>query len=188
MKVIIDTSSLLALVRYYLPFDDDNVLFDLIKEKILNKEIIIIDKVVEESKFVSKGIILEKLQYLKEKKVRINTTEILPSKKFYNQLENQFIYRVAKNRLNEAEYELMKEKFLQSADAKLILYALKYNKEIKMFEEDKMIIVTEETSAQNDNKFIKKIPQIGKMLDIEVITLPEFFKKLKLKIKYKACC
>ncbi len=37
MKVIIDTSSLLALVRYYLPFDDDNVLFDLIKEKILAK-------------------------------------------------------------------------------------------------------------------------------------------------------
>jgi len=82
MKVVIDTSSLLALVRYYLPFDDNSTLFNLIKSKIANKEIIVIDKVVEESKFVTKGIILEKLEYLKERKIRITTTEILPTKKF----------------------------------------------------------------------------------------------------------
>ncbi|NOZ34732.1 MAG: DUF4411 family protein [Chlorobi bacterium] len=156
MKVVIDTSSLLALVRYYLPFDNDGTLFDLIKNKITNKEIIIIDKVAKESKFVSKGIILEKLEYLKKKEVRVSTVDILPTKRFYNQLENQFVYGVAKNRLNEAEYEKMKEDFLESADAKLILYALKYNKENDMFKDDKIIIVTEETSAENDNKFIKK--------------------------------
>ncbi len=184
MKVVIDTSSLLALVRYYLPFDDGSTLFDLIKNKIVNKEIIIIDKVVDESKFVSKGIILDKLGYLKEKKNRVSTTDILPTKKFYNQLENQFVYRAVKNKLNEAEYEKMKENFLQSADAKLILYALKYNKEIDMFKDNKIIILTEETSTENDNKFIKKIPQIGKILELEVITLPEYFIKLGLKINY----
>ena len=184
MKVVIDTSSLLAFVRYYLPFDDDYTLFNLIKNKIINKEIIIIDKVVEESKFVSKGIILEKLEYLKKKEIRVSTVDILPTNKFYNQLENQFVYRVVKNKLNEAEYEKMKENFLQSADAKLILYALKYNKDIDMFKDDKIIIVTEETSTENDNKFIKKIPQIGNILEIEVISLPEYFIKLELKINY----
>ena len=34
MKVIIDTNSLLSLVRYYLPFDKENLLFNFIKEKI----------------------------------------------------------------------------------------------------------------------------------------------------------
>lgn len=184
MKVVIDTSSLLALVRYYLPFDDNGILFDLIKNKIIGKEIIVIDKVVEESKFVSKGIILDKLKYLKERKIRINTTEILPTKKFYNQLENQFVYGAVKNKLNEAQFEIMKENFLQSADAKLILYTLKYNKENNMFKDDKITIVTEETSTENDNKFIKKIPQIGNILDIDVITLPEYFMKLGLKINY----
>ncbi len=184
MKVVIDTSSLLAFVRYYLPFDDKHTLFDLIKNKIFNKEIIIIDKVIDECKFISKGIILEKLDYLKNRRIKINSTEILPTKKFYNQLENQFVYGSAKNRLNEAEYEKMKENFLQSADAKLILYTLNYNKENNMFEDNKMIIVTEESPSENDNKFIKKIPQIGKLLEIKVITLPKYFIKLGVKINY----
>ncbi len=184
MKIVIDTSSLLALVRYYLPFDNNRILYNLIKSKISNREIIILDKVVIESKFISKGIILEKLEYLKDRNIRINTTEILPSKKFYNQLENQFVYGSVKNRLNEAEFERMKENFLQSADAKLILYALKYNKENDMFKDDIITIVTEESSTENDNKFIKKIPLIGKILNIDVITLPEYFIKLGVKIKY----
>jgi hypothetical protein len=184
MKVVIDTSSLLALVRYYLPFDNNRTLFDLIQSKIFNNEIIKIDKVVLESKYIAKGIILEKLDYLRDRKIRKNTTEILPTRKFYNQLENQFVYGSIKNRLNEAEYEKMKESFLQSADAKLILYAMEYKKENDMFKDDKMIIVTEESSSENDNKFIKKIPQIGKILELDVITLPEYFIKLGVKINY----
>ena len=39
MKVIIDTNSLLSLVRYYLPFDNENLLFNFIKDKIENGEI-----------------------------------------------------------------------------------------------------------------------------------------------------
>ena len=36
MKVIIDTSSLLSLVRYYLPFDQKAKLFDFIKSEFEN--------------------------------------------------------------------------------------------------------------------------------------------------------
>jgi hypothetical protein len=40
MKVVIDTSSLIALVRYYLPFDKDDTLKIFFKKKVETKEII----------------------------------------------------------------------------------------------------------------------------------------------------
>jgi hypothetical protein len=58
MKVVIDTNSLLSLVRYYLPFDKKGVLFQFIKSKIENGDIIIIDKVLEECTYNSKGLVL----------------------------------------------------------------------------------------------------------------------------------
>ncbi len=67
MKVVIDTNSLLSLVRYYLPFDKKGILFQFFKSKIENGEIIIIDKVLEECTYNSKGLVLEKLPYLTEK-------------------------------------------------------------------------------------------------------------------------
>lgn len=34
MIVLIDTSSLISLVRYYLPFDKDQILYNFLKDKI----------------------------------------------------------------------------------------------------------------------------------------------------------
>lgn len=78
MKVVIDTSSLLSLVRYYLPFDREGFLFEFFKSKIESKEIIILDKVFEECKYTAKGIVTEKLDYLSIKKNQIKTDELLP--------------------------------------------------------------------------------------------------------------
>ncbi len=57
MRVVIDTSSLVGLVRYYLPFDKKGFLFEVIKSKFSSGEIILLDAVYEESKFVSRKII-----------------------------------------------------------------------------------------------------------------------------------
>lgn len=38
MKVVIDTSSLVSLVRYYLPFDKERKLKSFLEERILAKE------------------------------------------------------------------------------------------------------------------------------------------------------
>ena len=170
MIVVIDTSSLLSLVRYYLPFDNNNVLFDFIKLKIENEEIIVLDKVFQESLHTAKGIVIEKLDYLKLKKNQVNTTNLLPFPKFYNQLEHKFINGSAKNRLSTVEFENRKDAFLESADAKLLLYALK-NKS------DNVMIVSEETESNNDNKAFKKIPAICKFLNLDILTLPELFEK-----------
>ena len=170
MKVVIDTSSLLSLVRYYLPFDRNNILYNFIKSKIESKNILILDKVYEECYYTAKGIVVNTLTYLSKKNNQVKTTNLLPNQKFFNQLENQFINGSVKNKLSEVEFEDRKNAFLDSADAKLLLYCLD-NKD------KDIVIVSEETESINDNKSFKKLPAICKILELKIITLPEYFEK-----------
>ena len=175
MKVIIDTSSLLSLVRYYLPFDKQNTLFEFVKNEFENGNLIIIDAVYQECEYISKGVVLKELDYLKDKnfkkdyKIPLKTNDLIPpsTKKFYNLLNNNFRTPLSR-RLNEAEFEERKKEFLDSADARIIISAL-----IKKSEKEDIVIITEETETGNDNKAFKKIPAICKILDIKVKTLPE---------------
>lgn len=173
MKVILDTSSLLAFVRYYLPFDKDDSLKDFIRNKIDAGEIVVIDKVFEEARYLSKGIIVDKLDFLKEKIRHYKTEELLPSSKFFNILDNQLCYITQKNKLTAAEYELSRNKYLDSADAKLILFCLNDSSPLGI---DNPVLVTEETSSENDNKLFKKLPAICEILHINHCNLPALFK------------
>jgi hypothetical protein len=178
MKVVIDTNSLLSLVRYYLPFDKKGVLFQHFKNKLEKGEIIIIDKVFQECTYTAKGIILTKLDYLNDKaflksaKIPFRTDSLIaPSPaKFIRQVENQFVNTVImrQRRLTETEFENQKNKFLNDADMKQIILCLNLIKE-----GEKVVLVTEETESSNDNKLFKKIPAICKELGIETMTLPE---------------
>lgn len=182
MKVVIDTNSLLSLVRYYLPFDSDGVLFTFFKTKIEEGEILIIDKVFQECKYNSKGIVLTTLDYLndikflKSSKVPIKTDSLLaPSPaKFLRQLENQFVNTVVRQqkKLSDTEFENQKDSFLNDADLKQIILCLN----LKQGGES-VVLVTEETESSNDNKLFKKIPAICKVLEIETLTLPELIAK-----------
>jgi hypothetical protein len=104
MKVAIDTNSLLSLVRYYLPFDKKSVLFNFIKDKFEQGEIIIIDKVFEQCTYNSKGLVIKQLTYLSDKtflksaKLPYKTdTLIAPSPaKFLRQIDNQFVNAIVK--------------------------------------------------------------------------------------------
>jgi len=177
MKVVIDTSSLLSLVRYYLPFDNKNILINLFEEKIKNGDIVILDLVYNECIYTSNGIVIKNIAFLENKKLHNKTDEILPNKKFFNQLENQFINGSVRNKLDDTEFENRKHTFLNSADAKLLLFCLKNND---------YSIITEETISSNDNKSFKKIPAIAKIIGINVITLPEYIdiiKEISLKIE-----
>ena len=170
MKIAIDTSSLISLVRYYLPFDKNGTLDKFIRHKIESKDIVVLDKVYEECKYTSKGIVVTTLKYLTDKKCHVNTTDLLPEKKFFNQLENQFINGSIKAKLTGEEFEVRKSAFLDSADCKLLLFGLKHQGE-------GIIIVSEETDTGNDNKSFKKIPAICNILSLECITLPLFLKR-----------
>ncbi len=189
MKIIIDTSSLIHLVRYYLPFEQETELSDFIQSKFEAGDLILIDAIYNECRSLSGGLIMKKMDYLKNKdfknkfKIPINTQNLLPPspKKFNNLLENSFRTPLSlSKRLNDAEFEVEKQEFLKSADAKMIIYALNEknktkNKTEEMFGND-ICIVTEETKAENDNKVFRKIPKICEILEIKVMTLPELLK------------
>lgn len=184
MKVVIDTSSLLSLVRYYLPFDKKGLLFEVIKTKISVGEILVIDKIIDECEYTSKGIVLSTLSFLTDKtfnkthKLPLNTEFILPPApaKFYRQVDNQFVNGVLKNRLTETQYDSVKNDFMNSADMKLILTSLNLKKD---FSTENIFLVTEETEVSNDNKVFKKIPAICSQLGIDTINIQQLIDKLE---------
>ncbi len=190
MKVIIDTSSLLSLVRYYLPFDTNNKLFDFIKEEIKNGGIVVIDEVLKECEFTSKQLVVRSLKYLTNKdfqkvyKIPYKTKDLLPpsTKKFYNMIDDNFRTPLSR-RLTEPEFEQRKKEFLNSADARMVLLALNERHNNKKVE---IAIVTEESETANDHKAFKKIPAICKVLEIDVMTLPELLAKYnEVNIEFK---
>jgi hypothetical protein len=183
MRALVDTSSLLILVKYYLHFDKKGVLFEVIKRKFETGEIILLDAVFDECKYVGQKAILKKLDYLedkdflKENKIIVKTEDLIPlaPAKFLNQLKNQFVANPFQFRkLSEAEFEVKKKEFMDSADAKLIMYAQRLMKENP---KEEIYLVTEETSSANDLKLFKKIPAICDILGIPVISLPELLEK-----------
>lgn len=180
MKVVIDTNSLLSLVRYYLPFDKKEILFQFIKSKIENGDIIIIDKVLEECTYNSKGLVLKKLSYLTENtflksaKVPYKTDSLLVpnTKQFFHQLNSVFVNTPIKRKLTDVEFENQKNAFLNDTDIKQIVLCLNLFKN-----GEQVVLVTEETESNNDNKLFKKIPAICKELEIDTMTLPELIAK-----------
>ncbi len=182
MKYIIDTNALLALIRYYIPLDKDNILFEFFKNYFASQQFIIIDKVLEESKYVSQGIILNCLSFLSDKSfmkqfdLPFKTENLLaPSpSKFLRQVENQFTNNTIKTtkKLTDAEYDIQKKLFLENADTKQIVLCLNICNT-----GETAAIVTEETEISNDNKLFKKIPSICKILNISTITLSELLDK-----------
>ena len=182
MKVVIDTSSLLSLVRYYLPFDKKTILFQVFREKIANGEILVIDKIIDECAYTSKGIVLISLSFLIDKNFNktnnlpLNTEFVLPPSpaKFYRQVDSQFVNGIQENRLTETQYDSVKNDFMNSADMKLILTSLTL---IKDNPTEEVFLVTEETEVSNDHKVFKKIPAICSQLDIQTINIQQLVDK-----------
>jgi len=187
MKVIIDTNSLVSLVRYYLPFDPQSVLFSFFRDKIQAGEIILLDKVIDECKFFSKGIVMSSLNYLTDKEFIkqyhpiTSTGSLLPPVpgRFHNLMDNNFAIPAMKKRLNDVEFESQKSAYLESADAKLVIYCLDH---FKNFPLEPIILVTEETETSNDKKLFQKIPTICRHFSIDVKTLPDLLNLYKNEI------
>lgn len=181
MKVIIDTNSLLSLVRYYLPFDKNKILYNFIKAKIQSGEIILIDKVYTQCSYIAKGIILSELDFLNDKefkklaKIPYNTESTIPpnTKKFFHLLNSVFVNSVVKKtkKITDVEFETLKNSHLNDADMKLVLISLNL-----IAKGESVFLVTEETSDSNDNKLFVKIPAMCRELNINCINLPELIK------------
>lgn len=183
MKLVIDTSSLISLVRYYLPFDTDAKLHTYVRNQIECGNWVVIDEVLNECKGTSQKLVVTWLDYLvdkdfcKEHDLPVKTEFLAPPApaKFYRMVDSQFINGSIKNRLDPTEYQNRKTAFLNSADARMIIYCLNEKEANNGSPDDTIMIVTEESETSNDNKAFKKIPAIGKILEIDVVTLPNLF-------------
>lgn len=169
MTGIIDTSSLVAIARYYLSIKDETKLLHFIETKFRSKELVLLSSIHEEASRTQKGISLKLMKFLGEKSLRIDDSDLIPPapRKFSNQLDNNLCIPLLKKELTEEEYLQQKAMFMQSGDAKMILYALN-NKNLEP------IIITEETTYSNDGKLFKKLPAICDFLEIGHTSVTEW--------------
>lgn len=154
-KYLFDTCSLIALVRYYIPFDSQGKLGDFIHKGFETKEFIMLEQVKNECKQVSKGLVFQTLPQL----VNIKHThfESIPTAEIH----------IKRKQISDSDYESQKSNFINSADFNLIYCAMKNH----------YTIITEETVTSNDNKLFKKIPLLCQEQRIKCITLPDLFKE-----------
>ena len=153
MRTIVDTSSLVRMAQSYQPFDSTDALGTFLKKEMENGSLILLDKVVGEIRNVSQGIAYDTFKCLQDKKFVCSTAGLVPSQKFYNMLDNNFVDRAYK-----------KIKLQGDEDA--------YQNDLEPIH-----ILTEESLNQNDGKLFKKIPLICKILNIPTVDTVEFFKQ-----------
>jgi hypothetical protein len=174
MKGIIDTSSLLNITRYYIPFDKNGNFKNELERLFLGGEIVVIDKVIDESKNISRGIVPLGLPFIfsaSNRKLIVNTSSVLPDPTFLSRLETDYCNQTVRTRqlINAAEFANRKTAFVRGADAKQIIYALKIATSAPL-------VVTEESSIENDGKLFKKIPSICLLAGVSSCTVPDFLK------------
>ena len=171
MITLIDTSSLVALARYYQPFDKDKVLYSYLEKEISEGRMIVLDKVAEEAQYTAKGIAINYLSFLSNKKYIHSSESIIPTKRFFNMLDNNFVVPSEKKLLDESLYEERRNSYLMSADAVIVLFADSYHGL------EPIQIVTEESNSSNDRKLFQKIPRICEQMKFKTMRLPEYLKE-----------
>ena len=173
MEYYFDTSSLVALARYYHPFDKEGKLFSFVRSKFQSKEVVVLDAILNEARYTSKGVVLNAYPFIEEhKNLIVNTKEMMPysTKKFGNMVDKNFAVAALVNN-GKINFSIMKQIFLESGDGKLILTMFNRLHDDKAAE---ICIVTEESRAGNDGKIFKKIPALCDFVGAKCITLVDF--------------
>lgn len=181
MEYYFDTSSLVALARYYHPFDKEGKLFGFIRAKFQSKEIVILDAILNEARYTSKGVALKAYPFVEEHKdLIVNTKEMMPysTKKFGNLVDKNFAVAALVNN-GKINYPIMKQMFLESGDGKLILTMFNRLHDDKDAE---ICIVTEESRSSNDGKVFKKIPALCGILGARCITLTDYLSATSFRV------
>ena len=152
-KFLIDSNSLLFLVRDLLPLDKENLLYDFVKEKFENNELCLLESVYKEIEYLRQGVIIEKLSFLRTIDKQNN---LILTTKEHSIVDNNWIVKIQKDKLKDEDYSSQKKDFIEKADCQLVVYAQR--------EKEDIFIITEESGHQNDGKVFKKIPSICKAL------------------------
>ncbi|MBU4257269.1 DUF4411 family protein [Patescibacteria group bacterium] len=172
-KLIIDNDSLIKFFNYYF-FDRDNrsVIYQNLKNfvysKIKSGEIVIIDKVFSEFKYID---YIKDIKEIKNKiKPYIIKTEHLMVEA--ENLLNKYTLDYNKKFKSPAEIEIMENEALNGADLFIIALCKEY-KEYENKDKIEPVVVSEETfNKKGYKKLVDKIPSICKKEGIECVRLP----------------
>lgn len=183
MAILVDACSLVMIAKNYLPLDKSGELMAFLQKSFCNKELILLDAIYDEIKYVSNGIALKKMPFLCEKGLVVNTEELLPFKpqRFDRMIDNNFCIRALRNGMTNEEYAQQKADFIKSGDAKIIIFCL--NREKAQLGLDEVIVMTEETSTPNDGKLFAKLPTICAQIGVRFISVVEYLKINGFKIE-----
>ena len=110
----------------------------------------------------------------------VNTKEMMPysTKKFGNMVDKNFAVAALVNN-GKIDYSIIKQKFLESGDGKLILTL--YNR-LHDDKDAEICIVTEETPFSNDKKPFKKIPALCSFVGARCITLVDYLSATSFRV------
>lgn len=169
MRGIVDTSSLVAVARYYLSIKDEAELLRFLEGQFRSGHLVMLNSVYREAAQVNSGIAIKLMKFLEENALHVNdeTLTAPAPKKFSNQLDNNLCVPPQKRRLTQEQYIQQKAAYMASADAKLLLYALNH-------QEHNPLILTEETKYSNDGKLFKKLPAACDFLEIAHMSIAEW--------------
>lgn len=178
MVVVVDTCSLHRLVDYYLPLDKGGVLVPLLERLFAAKQMMMTDLVYTECQRISKGIIIEKLPFMKTaafKKELIKTDILIPSRKLMNIVNDQFAIKPKLNRLPLEQQQIQRETYFQSGDFSLLYIAFLNKKKLSggLFPEE-LQILTDESANENGTSCFKKIPICCKLLGVDSLNIREY--------------
>ena len=168
------------LAKHILPIDNDSIVRNFLENAISNQDIIILDSVSDECRYVSQGIIHQELPIIQDSQNITNTSNIILTVRSHNLLDNNFCYGVQQSRLDANEFRNRKGAYLDSADGKIISYLLHPDDVNEEF-----IVITEESSSNNDGKVFKKIPLICAELGVDTVPIINYlteFNDLTIKL------
>lgn len=103
MAIVVDTCSLVMIARNYLPLDENGSMEAFLEQEFKNGELRLLDAIQQEALHTSKGIVMEKMPFLKDKAIAIKTADMFPPslKKFDNMVDNNFCISLLKKGLSE---------------------------------------------------------------------------------------
>ena len=88
MRAIIDTSSLISLVRYYLPFDKEGKLGFFLERQVSAGLFVILDKVVVECRRQGKGQVINAFPFLDKPRYQTSVTNTDINRALFNLIDN----------------------------------------------------------------------------------------------------
>ena len=176
-KYIIDTSSLLNLVRYYHPFDSDKKLYNKTEEMFVTEYFLLIENVLKEAERVAGGRILKTYSFLRKEagKIKRIKSDTAISRELHERIDKGWVIKTNKPENQEGYKEVKTREIEERADFQLVFAAINR----------RATVVTEESKSINDNKVFKKIPLICEHEEIPCITLPDLLKEIDIGIEYK---